>query len=370
MDTDRKVFRNFSSAPGAELRRVFSWDSNNLPTSVFCFEGKYIKEPKPCDISHRPIENPKRKKGRHILMVDDIVFIEELISHLKVEVPSLVRYFFVGFGDKQSGFRPAFRALLPSGKSLLSHFQNLKSLLKETGIFNLIAVGSREEGLTADINPDFVSCRGKKFIGDALTGKGGIPPIGRAMGDSHGLNVSLDRPGELEFESANLVDFKIFTCQLPARLFQGKGMIAMLTLEARKSSLFTCFDTAKERLVCLIKALNDILKHLGADLLILREGKLKGGKLFNLTKPGRGFTRFLKGSDSFLKTKVVEFTAKKKPTGSIFDCLLVGIGTILKSFLSLHGLIIANTDEKGKPDRASPSVSPALKSGVLDGVIL
>ncbi len=370
MNTNTEVFRNSSPTLGAELRCVFGGDSDYLPTSACCLEGKYVKESKPGYISHRPIKSMSRKESRHILMVDNIVFFKKLVSHLKMEVPFLVADLFVGFGCKKSGFRPALRALLPSGKSLLSHFENLKKPLKEAGVINLIPVGSGEKRLTTDINTNFMSHLRKGNHGNILTRERDIPLISGGMVDGNSLDIALNRTGELELKSANPADSEVFTFQLPSRLLKGERMIPMFGLESWEPSLFTCLNPAKECLVGLIQSLNNILKHLGADFLILGEGNLKGRKLFHLVKFRGGFTRFFEGHNSFLKGKIVELSAKKKPTRSILNCLFVGIDTILERLFPLHGLSIANIEKKGKPYRASPSIFSALKSGVLDGGIL
>jgi hypothetical protein len=54
----------------------------------------------------------------------------------------------------------------------------------------------------------------------------------------------------------------------------------------------------------------------------------------------------------------------------LVDSLRAGLNSILERLFPLHNIIIANSSERSKPYRASPSVSPALKSGVLDGVFL
>lgn len=75
-------------------------------------------------------------------------------------------------------------------------------------------------------------------------------------------------------------------------------------------------------------------------------------------------------TDTFLQSTVVEMTTEVKPILGSLEGLSIGLDTVFESLGPLHSPILTQLRKGSKPSRASPSVSPALKSGVLDGGII
>jgi hypothetical protein len=371
MDTNRKVFRNSSSTTRAELRGIFSWYLDDCSGSLFRFPAQYIEKTKPSSISHRPVECRSTIPSIHFLDADGIVEPDQLIGYLEVEIPSLLIDFIMGSGYQHPGFSPAARAFNPPGESLLSHGKNSPGVGKETGVAYLHTLGGSEKRLQSDIDTYRFACRGQWFKGYTIAGKTSIPLTCRTMADGHRLDVAFNRAGEPEFESADVLDIKVFTIQLPTRPFQGKGIISVSTLEPRETRFgVTVVKPAKEALIGSIQTFNYILKYLRAYFLILREGLLEFRKFLLLVKGRDGLVVMPVGTDTLFQGTVVELSAQRKPAFSFLNSLRAGLNSVLERLFPLHDSIIPNIEKGGKPFRASPSVSPALKSGVLDGVFL
>jgi len=371
MDTDTKVFRDPGPTLGAELRGVSGRDFDDCSGSLFRFPAQYTEETEPSRISHRPVERCGRIPCIHPLNADGIIVAYKLIGQLKVEIPSLVGDFLMGLGHQHTSFRSAVRAFNPLREPLLPHGKNIPGLLKEAGIAHLHSIRGSQEGLKPNIDTHRSISWGKWFQGHIITGKAGIPFTGGRAADSDCLDYALDGTGQPELEDADIPDGEIFSIQLPASLLQREGVVAILSLKPREA----CFavpilNTAKEPLVSSVKTLKDILKHLRAYITVFREGLLEVREFFLLLKGRDGTAVTSVGSDTLLKGTVVEMVAQRKPPLGAVNGLRAGLNSILKRFLSLHTCIIATLKGKDKPYRALPSVSPALKCGVLDGGML
>ena len=374
MDTNRKVFRNSSSTLGAELRGVFSRHFNYFTPGLFRLEAKYIKEPKPSYISHRPCEvMVVTIPGVHLLNTDSIVIGNEPIGSLELEVSALISYLLVGFGYEDSSLPPSVRTFDPTREPLLSHSQDILRLFKEAGISNLLTIRCSEEGLAADIDADRFAGFRERPPGDILTGESGIPFACRASADGHCLYIALNGAGQPELEPANIANSKIFVFKFPAYLFKGETVIPISALEAGEASFpIAVLNTAKEAFVGFIQPFKNILEYLRAYLFIFWEGILHLRELFHLIESrDRAFVLLVDG-DALLKRRVVEMPTKSEPILGSLKGLRVSLKAILESLFHLSYTILRiPQSRKGvKPCRASPSVSPAINCGVLDGVFL
>jgi len=373
MDTNRKVFRNPGPTLGAELSGILGGNFDYCSGSFFRFPAQYTEELKPSHISHRPIEAMVVAIPRvHLLNTDSVVFSKELISYLKMEVTPLINGLLVSFGYEDSSFPPSVRAFDPAGEPLLSHSQDILSFLKEAGVFNLLTLVGSEERFTTDIYAYYLASFRQGAVKDILTGESGIPFACRASADGYCFNIPLNWARETELKSAYIPDSEVFTIKLPARLFQSEAVISVSAFEARKAGLFTILNTAKKASIGFVQTLKNTLKHLRAHLTVFRKGRLKLRELLNLAIAGdRALVRPVDGY-TLLKSRVVEMPTKSEPVLGSLKGLRVSLKTILKRFLHLPctTLNIAYSREGGKPYRASLSVSPSLKCGVLDSGIL
>jgi hypothetical protein len=359
MDTNRKVFRNSSPTPGAELRGVPGWDFDDCSGSLFRFPAQYIKEAEPSRISHRPVECCSTIPSLHLFDADSVIVPDKLIGNFEVEIPSLVRDFLMCFGYQYPGFVPAARALDTPRESLLAHGQYILRLLEESGIANFHTIRGGEKKLQPDIDTNCSVVWGQGFKRDIIAGEADEPLPVRSTVNCYGLYRTFDRAREPKLESTDVPDGKVFAVQLPARLFQGEGVIAISSPESREAHFaVTIVKTAKEALIGSIQALKDILKYLRAYFLILKKGLFQFGKLILLFASSDGMMVRAVSSDSLFQSAVIELATQKEPVLSSVNGVRIGFDTILKRFHPLHDLNLANSTKGVKPYRASPSVSP------------
>ena len=351
MNTNRKVFGNSSTTPGAELRGILSGDFNHLSSSLRRFEAKCIEEPEPSCISHLSGEIvigtiPKV----HALDTDSIVCPNKQVGNLKMKIPSLVSNFLMGSGNKDSSLVSTIGPLFTSREPSLPHCQSLFRLLKMMWVVNLGTIGGSKEGLKSYIyTHSFASLREWSFR-NIFTREDCKPLAGGSSTDGDGLNVSFYRARESKFEGAQIGDGKIFAFELPAGLFQGKRVIAIPALKPWKARLFTVLNSSKEALKGSVQTLKDILEHLRAYFPVFREGSFKLRELFNLDRLRNGVMVLPVDSDTLLKGGIVEVTAKVKPMVSLLDSLGIRLNAILKGLLHLPCtmLNLAQSRKRGK----------------------
>jgi len=367
MNTNRKVFWDFSPTLGAELRGVFSWDFNYQTTSLRRFVSKYVEELKPSHISHRPVEIAVSIPRIELFYENSIVFFKELVSYFEMKVPSLVSHFLVGFSNQYSSFPPSVRAFDPTREPLLSLSKYIARLLKEARIFHLLPIRGGEERFAADIYTNNPIGLGQWLLGYIVAREAYIPFACRASPDGYRLYVTFNGARETELKSAHISDKKVFAIKPPASLFQGEAIISVLTLEPGKAWLFTILNTAKEALKGFVQSLNHILKNLGANHSIFWEGGFKLRKLLNLVKTGYRTLVLAIDGDALLKGGIVEPSAKSEPTVGFLECPRIRLKAILKRLFHLPCTTstIAVFGKGGKR-----AFIPALKGGVFSPAIL
>lgn len=370
MDTNRKVFGNSVPTLGTELRGVFSGNFYYQTPSFFRFSFEDREEPEPCRISHRPVEATPTIPRLHSFNEDSVIVFKQLISNLEMEVSPLIVDFIMSVGNQHPRLSPSVRPLDSTGKPLLPHGEHILRFLKEARILYLHSFRGSEKGLTADINANTPISLRQRLCRHIITGKAHIPLIGGSPADGDGFNISLNWARQLEFEPTNIPDRQVFAVKLPACLFQGKGIIPILAFEPGEASLaIAVFDSPEEAGIGFIETLKNFLKHLRASFSVFRKRCFEFGKLLNLVVAGNRTFVLMVNSDTLLKGGIIEATTKVKPIVGFLKCLLIRQKAILKGLFHLSCTVfsVANLRKGDKPDRAWPSVSPALKCGVLDG---
>ena len=340
MDTNRKVFRDFSPTLGAELRGIFGRNFNYSSTSLRRFIAQYIKKSKPSHIPHRPIEVMPTIPRVHLLDANSIVFTNQLIGNLEVKISSLVIDFLMGFGDKNSSLSSAVRAFDPTRKPSLSHCKQFLRLLKEAWVFYFNPIRGSQEGLTTDIYSDSLSSLRQWLLRDTIARKAYIPLASRTSADSHCFNITLYRARQPELEPAYLSNRQIFAVKLPASLLQGEAIIPVSPLESGEACLpIAVFHSTEETRIGFIQPLKHLLKHLRAYFLIFKKGCLQLRELFNLVKAGDRVSILSVDSNPLLKGSVVESPAEVEPVIGLLKCLRVRQKTILKGLFHLPSTI-------------------------------
>jgi hypothetical protein len=365
-----EVFGDKTVAAGAQLRRVSGGFFSDFTTGLFRLEVKYLEEPEPGYVSHRPCKRPIIAiPSVHAFNVDGVVMPDKPVGGLEMKVPALIKYLLTGFGHKKPSFLSAMRALDSTRESLLPHGKLVLGFLKEARIANLDIIRGGKEQLTTYVNAHRFASRGKQLVRHVIAGENDKPLVCSTSANSDSLNVALDRAGEPYLENAYVADSEVFTIKLPATLFQGEGIVSVPALKSWEAGLVTILHPAKERLVGLIKAFNHLLEALRTHVLIFRESIFEARELLNLVIPGNRLVVVPISGDALVQGCVVEMPTEVKPNGSVLNSLKIRPDAIFEGLFHLPctETNIAYFESGVKPFRASPSVSPALKSGVLDG---
>jgi len=372
MDTNAKVFRNSSPTLGAELRGVLGGYFNYQATSFLRFIPEYIEKPEPSHVSHRPVKTTPAIPRFHALNEDGVVVSQQLIGNFEMEIPSLVIDLLMGFGNHHSCLFPSVRPLDSVGEPLLPHGKHILRLLEEAGVFYLHPLRGCQKGFAADINANILASLRQGLLRHIIAGEADIPFASRSPADGDSLNITLYRTGQPELKPSDIPDSEVSTVQFPTCLFEGETVIPISALETGESWLVSALDPAKETGIRFIKALKHFLQNLGASFSIFRESCFQFWKLFYLAIARYRAFILTVNCDALFKGSVVESTAEVKPVIGFVEYLGIRQKAILESLLHFSRTIfsLAHSEKGGKPYQASPSVSPALKCGVLDGGIL
>jgi hypothetical protein len=329
-----EVFGNKTVAAGAQLRRSPGGFFSDFTTGLFRLEVKYLEEPEPGYVSHRPCKRPIIAiPSIHAFNENGVIVPNQPVGSLKMKVTSLVKYLLMRFRHKKPSFLSAMRALDSTRESLLPHGKLVLGFLKEARIANLDVIRGSKEKLAAHINAHRFASRGQYLIKHIITGEDHKPLASSATLDSENLNIALNRAREPKLESAYMADSEVFALDFPASLLEDERIVSISALESRKSWLITILNPAKESLKGPIEPFNHLLETLRAHVLIFREGIFKAGEFLYLVISRDGFMIVPVGDDALFQGCVVEIAAKVKPSRSILDSLKIRLNAIFKGFL-------------------------------------
>ena len=359
MDTNTKVFRNSSPTLGAELSGIFGRNFNDYSGSLFRFPTQYIKEPKPCHITQRPIKTVGGVPTIHLLNTDSVIVSDQLISQFEMEIPPLVADLFISFGNKNPCLASPIRPFDSTGEPLLSHGKQVLRLLEEAGIFNLHALRSRQERLTADIDAHNSAIGREWFERNIFAGKTRIPFATRISSNGNCLDIAFNWAGQPELEPAYLIDSEIFPVKFPTCLLEGEAVIPILTLEAGEPSLAVAiFNSAKEVGIRFVQSLQHLLKYLRAYLTIFGKGYFEFRKLLDLVKARYGAFVLAIDGNTLFKGGIVESATKLNPIISFAEYLGICQKAILKGLFHVSRTVFSIANLGGGVKRA---FIPSLK---------
>lgn len=249
MNTNRQIFRDQDSALGTQLRGILGGNFDYFAPSFFRFEAKDIEELKPSRIIHRFIEGTEFSIPRvHLFNIDNIVFFNQLVGDLKVEIPTLISYMLISFSNKEPSFLPTTGALLFSREGLLPPGEEFLALLEKAGILNLLAFRGSEEGLAAYVNSNLFISFGQGLGWDIITTKIDKPFVTTGSLDSDGLYPTLNRSRELDSKSTDISDGKPIPFEFVAILIEGKRLVPVFALKSRIARSFSALNPTEESL--------------------------------------------------------------------------------------------------------------------------
>lgn len=344
MDTDRQRFLDFFSTSRTSLGCATGIHPNHFPTSVRSFVGKKLEEYAPATIRNgfAQVSVLNHVFYLQVFNVDSLKIVNVFVGNLMQKIVSLISYFFVRLGDQHSRLVSSRRTFSPSGKFTLSATKLLLSINEIFRIRYLTAFTIDAKRLYANVDTHLFAGLRELLGGHIIAGEGNKPLAGRHTPNSDGLDISLNRTGEEQFEPTHVLDIEIPALKRISCLFEGEGVVAVSVLKAWESGFFSRFYSAKKSLVCLIKALKHVLKCLGADNLNFRKIFLDERQLFRLVVSGNRFSRSLVSINPLPKRGIVDIATDIKPVVAIGLCFPVYFRTIYECFFHSDILLILN----------------------------
>lgn len=331
MDTNRQGFSYFFTTAGANLRCILGWYANYLTPSLFRFVRQKLNKDTPgCirDIFGK-ISVFNHALNIQLFNVDSLKKRDIIVSSLMQKVLSLIGYFFICLGNEYSGFISSIRGFLFAGKRPLPYSQEPFRLPKVFRVFDTALIGVDTERVYANIYAYLPPNLRINFFRHIIAGKCYQPFTRRVSSYSYSLNLSFDRPGQEQFKPANISDIEVSTFKPPSSLFKGERIISVSTFKTREAGLsFSLFEPPKKGYKGLIKALQDILKALGANIFKFRRFSFKFRQLFHLLINRDGLFVLPVHINSLLKGKIIEASAYIKPAIAVGLGLFIYLGSI------------------------------------------
>ena len=348
MGTNCKGLRDHRTTARAHLTCASGVHLQQLTTSLFRFVRQHLNEGTPAGIADA-LSKPVVLDHIAYLQVFDTDCAELLdvrVSQFMQEILSLADDLLVCFSNKSPGPLPASGALLPPGESALSSSEDSFRFTEEPGVLYLCPFTVYKVVSKPNVNPGcFVGC-GKDFRGHVITGEVHEPSRGRPL-DSNGFNPPLNRSGEEELESPDILDCEVLPAETPTGLCKGERVISTKQSESWEPCLYPWGLAApEERLESQVNPTNNVLEDLRTDRSELREVGLELRELHCLPVVGRRGSSLCVPDNSLFEAKVVKRLAERKPTDAVglchtTDLRLVFEGTSHVCFLgtSQYGLL-------------------------------
>lgn len=341
MDTNRQRFLDFFSTGRTSLGCAAGIHPNHFPTSVFGFVRKKLEEYAPATIRDglAQVSVLNHVFNLQVFNVDSLKIVNVFIGNLMQKIISLISDFFVRLGDRYPRLVSAHRTFFPSGKFPLSASKLLLGITEIFRIRYLTAFAIDAKRLYANINTHLFAGLWELFGRHIVTRKGNKPFASRHTPDSDGLDISLSRAGEEQFEPAHILDVQISTFERIACLFEGEGIVAIPVLKAGKTGFLPRFYPAEKSLVRLIKAFEHILKGLGISCLDFRKVFLDKSELFYLVVSRNRFSSSLISINPLPERRIVDIATDIKPMVAIGLGLPVYFRTKNEGFSHLDVLL-------------------------------
>lgn len=335
MNTHRQNFRNLLSASGTELRRAGGIDLYHFSLSLCRYLRESGKEQAPRSIANASGEVAVAYHALNVQIFDSnpLVVAGVMIRQFVDEVFSLIGNLFVKSCNDLFCLLSAFRAKLFTGKRALLPSEIRQRRFQEAGVVGNKPIRVNGEGLHPDINANgFLSDR-ETTSRDLITGERNKPFSRRSATEGDGFDLSLNRTGEEQFESANFCDGEVASFEFPSPRSEGEGIVSVLSLESWKPRFLSRFDSAKERLKSSVESFQRFLCCPGGNFIVTGYLSAKFRQLINLIVKTDPFFPRPVVINSLLKRDVVEQTQRFNPCFGITDCFSVRSHPVLKGLM-------------------------------------
>ena len=356
------------STPGAILAGVAGIHGDILTSSVFSFISKIGRKLSPTSVQNRFCKTMRMHHliDRQVFNSNDTESIYDLPAGLVGKVRTLIGYALMDMRHHFTNFTPLGSAFPLFREIPLRFSQHLFACPEEVGVRNRFTIGQSGKGFKSDIDTDSFFRFWKRAILN-LTGKGYKPLASRSPSNAAGFRDTASRATNFSLDSSYFRKINSIFIDSKSHLGIGKAVIPTCATEAWVTRLFSRLHPSKEGFEGKVYSHSYILKHLAVHCLQRGAFLLKARKGVNLVIHGKRFLSLFPCGLSLPQEMVVQ------PATLIENllhsrCLLFRrVYTIFIGYL-MHNIIITQLKDRSKPDRAWPSLSPALKSGVLDSV--
>ena len=325
-------------------------DSSNIDTGAFCLVFKYLEKLRPTCIVSRL---GKIKRANHALDIQ--IFVSDLTEAIHQIKSRLVVKIFSLVGDVLVKLRKGFHGCSAIRSTLLfSSYRALKPsefLLRLSVVFerlDFLAVGSDEERLQSEVDPDFRIFRGNNFNVFKFARENDEPAVG-LLSEGDGLDFAFDFPMQFEFHVSDaLKPGFVITGELGSvsdgELYGIKPAVAFKPGIAR---FLSSFQTTEESLKSAVESFQSSLAGTAIrfgerifDFTCLSE-------LLRLLRVSDTFSLSLVNSFSLFKSRVVQIPMRFQKIKHFLCLFFRGIRSKFERLV--HQCLYYNT--KGKPGK-------------------
>ena len=211
-------------------------------------------------------------------------------------------------GEKAHSLLTRLAAFLPARDPPLGVLQRLLRVPVVSRILDELTVRRDEEDLQSQIDACLRAGGREWLAGYVHTGKASVPAIG-FLRESHCLDGTFEWATPADWEPSDLHqdEIAIFQRRPIAKLLVGKGMVPVAALKPGIAWLLSCLDPAEEGGKGTVESGEDILQHLGMDVMVLWAYRFDGGQLGTLVGSGDTLMAQAPGIPALLEGSVVEF---------------------------------------------------------------
>lgn len=266
VDTFRESFINQHSAPAAHFGCVAWVNQYHNAPSFYRFGRRELYQLVPCYIrnafSQRVVLN--HPLDIQVLKSDKAIVIDQFPAFFVSKVTPFIGDSVMNVSNNLFCLAPFWCPIRLFTQFALCFSQRLFFLTKEAGIFNRLTIGEGQKSCQPQVNPNRqIADRQRLWFN--FTRETGIPVADRIALNCQGLDSSLNRPVQFDFDITYFGDGQPIT-QLETRLLEGETVIPAKALKAGKAVFVSGLNPAKERLKSQINPLLHVLQDLRIDL--------------------------------------------------------------------------------------------------------
>src|SRR5215472_18607444 len=191
---------------------------------------------------------------------DQAVAFHQPAAEMMMKGGTLVSDFTVRLGHQYGGLAAATAAALATGKPALGAAEVCQPALEMSRIVDLPAIRKSDKAVQSDIQADLLG-RVRQRNGVPLDGKTHVPVI-HVPPDRNGLDLTLHRPVQLDFDQTSALDTQLAVIEQSAAIavgWKGDAVVAPERTEAREAGFLAASYPGEERLEGLIQPAEHIL---------------------------------------------------------------------------------------------------------------